>query len=105
MWLRFFFVKGIIRVLEVKLNAIVLGGATSTASNEEIINESATVANVFNSYLESVTESLDLFNWAPEPYDHAKDSIERNSKFPESLKLSDKIPVYENKDPTGKSNF
>ena len=43
--------------------------------NDKIINESAKVANVFNSYFESVTESLDLFNWAPEPYDQAKDSV------------------------------
>ena len=35
--------------------------------NEEIINESTEVANVFNSYFESVTESLNLFNWATEP--------------------------------------
>ena len=133
---------------------------------------------MFNSYLESVTESLDLFNWALEPYDQAKDLVERiiqrfshypsiikikqnikilknfffyaqlklknvinrlpqnksvsgdiplnvlrnceftyscltecinealrNSKYPESLKLSDIIPVYKNKDPTDKSNF
>ena len=45
--------------------------------NEEIINESAKVANVFNSYFESITESLDLFNWEPKPYDQAKDSVER----------------------------
>ena len=30
-----------------------------------------------NSYFESVTESLDLFNWAPEPYNQTKDSVER----------------------------
>ena len=45
--------------------------------NEEIINKSNDVANVFNFYFESVTESLNLFNWAPEPYDQAKDSVER----------------------------
>ena len=43
--------------------------------NEEIINESAKVANFFSSYFESLTESLDLFNWAPEPYDQAKDLV------------------------------
>ena len=29
-----------------------------------------------NSYFESVTESLDLFNWAPESYDQANDLVE-----------------------------
>ena len=42
----------------------------------EIINESAKVANLFNSYFESVTESLDFLNWAPEPYDKVKGSVE-----------------------------
>ena len=37
--------------------------------NDEITNESAKVANVFNFQFESVTESLDLFHWAPESYD------------------------------------
>ena len=37
--------------------------------NEEIINEKTKAADVFNSYFESVTESLRLFNWALEPYD------------------------------------
>ena len=148
--------------------------------NEEIINESTEVAIVFNSYFESVTESLNLFNWAAEPYNQAKDSVERivqrfshqpsiikikqnikilkkisftplavetmkniiyglpqnksvsgniplnvlrcseftfsyltecinevlrNSKYPESLKLSDIVPFYKKKDPTDKSNF
>ena len=148
--------------------------------NEEIINESTGVANVFNSYFESATESLNLFNWATEPYDQVKDSVDRivqrfplhpsiikikqnikilkpfsftpvtvetvkniiyglpqnksvsgdiplnvlryseftfsylaeyinevlrNSKYPESLKLSDIVPVYKKKDPTDKSNF
>ena len=45
--------------------------------NEEISNRSSKVANVFNSYFESITESYDLFNWAPESYDQAKDSVER----------------------------
>ena len=44
--------------------------------NEEISNESAKAANVFNSYFESVTESLDMFNWTPEPHDQAKDFVE-----------------------------
>lgn len=35
------------------------------------MNESAKVANVFNSYLESVTEPLDLFNRVPQPYGQA----------------------------------
>ena len=35
---------------------------------EEINNESVKVVNVFNSYFESVAESLDLFNWVSEPY-------------------------------------
>ena len=148
--------------------------------NEEIINESTEVANVFNSYFESATESLNLFNWATEPYDQVKDSVDRivqrfslhpsiikikqnikilkpfsfthvtvetvknivyglpqnksasgdillnvlryseftfsyltecinevfrNSKYPESLKLSDIVPVYKKKDPIDKSNF
>ena len=46
----------------------------SLTDDEQIINESFKNATVFNSYFESVTESLDLFNWAPEPYDQAKDS-------------------------------
>lgn len=45
--------------------------------NEEIINESTKVANVFNPYFESVTESLDLLNLASDHYDQAKDPFER----------------------------
>ena len=45
--------------------------------NEEIINESAEVANLFNSYFESVTESLNLFSWATESYNQEKDSVKR----------------------------
>ena len=41
------------------------------------MNGSAKVTNLFNSYFESVTESLDLFNWAPGPYDQAKGSVGR----------------------------
>ena len=44
--------------------------------NQEIINEKDKDANVFNSYFESVTESLDLFNWAPEPYNQANVLVE-----------------------------
>ena len=44
--------------------------------NEEISNESAKAANVFNSYFESVTESLDMFNLTREPHDQAKDFVE-----------------------------
>ena len=35
---------------------------------DEINNESAKVANVFDSYFESVAESHDLFNWVSKPY-------------------------------------
>lgn len=37
---------------------------------DEINNESAKVANVFDSYFESVAESHDLFNWVSKPYSH-----------------------------------
>lgn len=43
----------------------------------EIMNGSAKVTNLFNSYFESVTESIDLLNWAPGHYDQAKGSIGR----------------------------
>ena len=63
--------------------------------NEEIINESAKVANFFSSYFESLTESLDLFNWAPEPYDQAKDLVEgifqRFSHYPSIIKIEQNI--------------
>ena len=49
--------------------------ARTTQFINGIINESANIANVFSSYFESVTESLDLFNCAPEPYDQAKGSV------------------------------
>ena len=59
--------------------------------NEEIINESAKVASVFNSSLESVTESLDMFIWAPEPDDQAKELfkriIQRFSHHPSFIKI------------------
>ena len=45
--------------------------------NEEIINQNIKVAKVFNFYFESVTECLDFFDWASEPYDQAKDAVER----------------------------
>ena len=45
--------------------------------NEEIINEKTKAADVFNSYFESVTESLHLFNWPLEPYDQVKDLVDR----------------------------
>lgn len=35
--------------------------------NQEIFNENAKVENVFNAYFQLVTESFDLFSWAPEP--------------------------------------
>ena len=69
--------------------------------NKEIINESAKVANMFNSYFESVTESLHLFHWAPETYDQAKDSveriIERFSYHPSIIKIKQNIKIKKNK--------
>ena len=63
--------------------------------NKEFINESAIVANVFNSYCELVTESLDLFNWTPEPYDQVKGSVEsiiqRFSHHPSIIKIKQNI--------------
>ena len=41
------------------------GSKIFLTENVEIINESAKVTNVFNSYFEAVTESLDLFILAP----------------------------------------
>ena len=65
--------------------------------NEEIINESTKVPNVFNSYFESVTETLDFFYWAPEPYDQAKDSVEsiiqRFSHHPGIIKIKQNINI------------
>lgn len=65
--------------------------------NEIIINDSAKVANVFDSYFESLTESLDLFHWAPEPYDQAKDSLEsivhRFSHHPSINKINQNIKI------------
>ena len=67
--------------------------------NEEIINGSAKVANVINSYSESVTESLNLLNWAAEPYDQAKDSVERIvqrfSHHPSIIKIKGNIKILE----------
>ena len=65
--------------------------------NEEIINESAKVANVINFYSESVTESLNLLNWVPEPYDKAKDWVERIvqrfSHHPSIIKIKGNIKI------------
>ena len=65
--------------------------------NEEIINESAKVANVINFYSESVTESLNLLNWVPEPYDQAKDWVERIvqrfSHHPSIIKIKGNIKI------------
>ena len=65
--------------------------------NEEIINESTEVANVFNSYFESATESLNLFNWATEPYDQVKDSVDRIvqrfSLHPSIIKIKQNIKI------------
>ena len=69
--------------------------------NKEIINESAKVANLFNSYFESVTESLHLFHLAPETYDQAKDSveriIERFSYHPSIIKIKQNIKIKKKK--------
>ena len=63
--------------------------------NEIIINDSAKVANVFDSYL--LTESLDLFHWAPESYDQAKDSLEsivlRFSHHPSINRINQNIKI------------
>ena len=68
--------------------------------NEEIINGSAKVANVINSYSESVTESLNLLNWAAEPYDQAKDSVERIvqrfSHHPSIIKIKQNLKILKN---------
>ena len=63
--------------------------------NEEIINESAKVANVFNSYFESVKEFLDLFNWVPEPYDQdsVESIIQRFSHHPSFIKIKQNIKI------------
>ena len=62
-----------------------------------MINESPKVANVFNSYFNSVTESHDLFNWAPEPCDQAKDSvkriIQRSLHHPSIIKIKQNINI------------
>ena len=52
---------------------------------------------MFNSYCKSVTEFLDLFNWVPEPYDQAKDSVEsiiqRFSHDPSIIKITQNIKI------------
>ena len=65
--------------------------------NEEIVNESSEVANVLNSYFESVTEPLDLFNWATESYDQVKESvasiIQKCSHHPSVIKIKQNIKI------------
>ena len=65
--------------------------------NGEIIHESTEVANVFNSYFESVTESLNLINWTTEPYNQKKDSVERivqrSSHHPSIIKIKQNIKI------------
>ena len=65
--------------------------------NEEIINESAKVVNVLHSNFETVTESLNLFNWAPKPDDQPKDSVERIvqrfSHHPSVIKIKQNIKI------------
>ena len=67
----------------------------------EIINESAKVVNVFNSHTESVTESLNLFNWVPEHYNETKYSVEsiiqRFSHHPSIIKIKQNIKIWRKK--------
>ena len=67
----------IIMILKKSYNQSSILTARTTQFINGIINESANIANVFSSYFESVTESLDLFNCAPEPYNQAKGSVRR----------------------------
>ena len=64
---------------------------------EEFNNENAKVINVFNSYFESVTDSLFLFNWASDHYNQAKDSTERIiqklSHHPRIIKIKQKLKI------------
>ena len=54
---------------------------------------------MINSYSESVTESFNLLNWAAEPYDQAKDSVERIvqrfSHHPSIIKIKGNIKILE----------
>ena len=58
---------------------------------DEINNESAKVANVFDSYFESVAESHDLFNWVSKPYSRGTCSNLGHFSNPK-LKLKKIIP-------------
>ena len=59
--------------------------------------KSAKVANVFNSNVQSVFQSLDLLNLTPEPYDQVTDSVERIiqgfSHHPSIIKIKQKIKI------------
>ena len=53
---------------------------------------------MFNTYFKSVTQSSDLFNWAPETYDQAKDSVERFmqrlSHHPSIIKIKQHFKIW-----------
>ena len=61
-------------------------------------NQSAKVEIVFNFYFESVTESLELLIWEPEPYDHDKKEkiIQNFSHHPSIIKIKQNIKISKN---------
>ena len=84
-----------------------LFGDSKIALNEngEILIENIKMAKAFNSYFESITDSLGQFDWPllsnisdGKVQDIFKVFSIKNIKFPDSLKLSDIISVYKKLD-------
>ena len=69
------------------------GSKITLIENDRIIFENNKIAKTFNTYFESVTDSLNLFEWIGESV-HSNDKIEqilfKFSKHPSRLKIKPK---------------
>ena len=67
--------------------------------NSEILTENIKIANTFNSYLESVTDSLELYDWPLQvniSYDKVNNIIKRFSNHPNIIKIKHKLKLNKN---------
>ena len=67
--------------------------------NSEILTENIKIANTFNSYLESVTDSLELYDWPLQvniSYDKMNNIIKRFSNHPNIIKIKHKLKLNKN---------
>ena len=72
------------------------GSKITLIENDRIISENNKIAKTFNTYFESVTDSLNLFEWIGESI-NSNDKIEKIlfkfSKHPSTLKIKQKVKI------------